>query len=276
MANRTKTKPMAVCFSVVGQCGNRHRKEANMKTENISAIEFANVKAEAEKAEAAHKARAEDVALRRVLQDAAEWVTKEAISKSGNKLTDLDEATEAIRLLLKAAAWFNHDATPVESLRAIRDLPDGYRNIRWWAVWALDAAGLSYSHFERDSWECLLPCDSKPKYFQLPWIYDLSKILNNLAEKRGWATRYATDGSVKIDLRDEDDPGPDQYVWSEDPSGFVCWYISSTGRTVARFKKGDFGRYSTVVWHDDGGNAYSKVELSQTEAEVFDWSFGKL
>jgi hypothetical protein len=87
--------------------------------------------------------------------------------------------------------------------------------------------------------------------------------VNRLAEMRGHALRLDPEHGGMV-LSDPDDEGYYCYVWPEDD--YVYWYVSCTGRTVAKFTN-RMCCDGLTVWHSTG----VKYIMSLDEAAVWDW-----
>lgn len=113
---------------------------------------------------------------------------------------------------------------------------------------------------------------------------DIAAAVNKLAEDRGWETRLRAGYDGVEDISDPDDRnGPGLWICQADDG--AVWYMSCTGRTIARFVgKWSSADYGVTIWHhqfaswDDNGQltvdtpAGMRIRLKDfTEARKFNW-----
>lgn len=91
--------------------------------------------------------------------------------------------------------------------------------------------------------------------------------VNRLAEMRGHALKL---GETGLELEDPEETGYDQHVWSGGSSN-EAWYVSCTGRTVARFTNG-WNAPALEIWHECG---YHVKALTEKDAVEFEWRFDR-
>ena len=233
----------------------------------VSNLEWNTAHEKCAEVKAAHENRAVIRGARKALQSAASWLTANAVDFCDNTMESLSAATSAIAELVKASAWFSEE-DPRKFINQSLVRSCQYKNVNWWVKLAMrEGAGLS-------SWDerALNPYELPVDVWQLPWIYDLHKIINNLAEKRGWGTRYTREGDVVHNDDDDDDSiGPDVYIWSEGGGAHdPVWYRSCTWNTIAKFTYVGYGQWKTQIWHHEGP-VCRYLEMNQKEAEGFDW-----
>jgi hypothetical protein len=82
---------------------------------------------------------------------------------------------------------------------------------------------------------------------------------------RGHALRL---GNCGLELDDPEETGYGQYIWAGE-SDQEAWYVSCTGRTVARFTNG-WNAPAVEVWHECG---YHIQAWTEEDAKTFNWRF---